>query len=368
MNDERYIEEQLDKENRIKEKFNKLNFKDVGISKDETALGGSKIWEILLNVILAFATLAIIGLAELFSPDWEWAIYASSTFWISYGLTQSASWFARVWIYVTRLKKHQLTDKHYENINNHIQVYVDKDFEEPFIEVEANIDNFRRKKRAWTTKQKRKLVKLSNHYRVLNILPVVKEINNIDLDKSPFKMETDYVILKRWCEFKWFWSFRVKLFEKTKSRVSSKINRVLKTITDEWVENNLETIKIKYHKVSRIILTNGYTAKNSDDNTPDYKENKGHVFVKYTIPAFVFASIFMFLIVPLRGEFNNTASAWFQFITKALIVFMSGAFMWKSSQEIFDQTIKKASDERLSTLNNYAKKHEKAKNIKNENV
>ena len=43
MNDERYIEEQLDKENSIKEKFNKLNFKDVGISKDETALGGSKI-------------------------------------------------------------------------------------------------------------------------------------------------------------------------------------------------------------------------------------------------------------------------------------------------------------------------------------
>jgi hypothetical protein len=353
-----YIEKELQNNKNTKEEtFQKLTKQVIGITDEgkDTKIK-NMIGEIIIDFFLAIMTLVIIGLSELFSPNWEWAVYASATFWLSYGLTQSASWFARIWIYITRLKYHEKNDKEYHKLDGEIQNYVDKDFETPFIEEEANIDDYNRKKRAWLNRQKRKLIKIANKYRITNILPTVKTINEIDLGETPFVLETDFEILKRWWELKFAWKLRVKKFDRKKKRINSKVNKILNTITNQWVETNLETMKVKYNKVSRTILTNGYSASKGDDNTPNYKKNTSSIFLRYTMPSFMFMSIFMFIIVPLRGEYNNSASAWFQFLTKATLVFISGAFMWLSSQEMFNQTTKKATSERLSTINTYAKK------------
>jgi len=360
-NSDDYIKQELQKAQQTQEEteFKRLKDKSLGITDKEKKLRYSIIGEILMNVLLGLMTLTIIGLSELLSPDWNWSIYATSTFWISYGLIQSASWFARIWIYMTRMVHHEKTDTNYEKLNEELQVFVDDDFETPYIEEDAEIDNFNRKKRAWINKQKRKILKIANKHRITNILPYVKDIDKQNLDTEPFIMSSD-IEVKKW--FKWDFTFRLwrkNRWGRKQKRVNSKITRILKTITSDWVLSNIDTIKVKYHKVSRTILCNGYVATKNDDNTPDYQKNSRKIFMKYTIPGFIFMSFFLAIIVPLGGEWDKSGSAWFQFLTKAAMVLISGALMWLQSQDMFNATSKKAMSERVSTLNNYSKKRAK---------
>ena len=89
---------------------------------------------------------------------------------------------------------------------------------------------------------------------------------------------------------------------------------------------------------------------------PDYKNNGAKAFINSTIPAFLFVSAFMFLIVPLTGDIDNSADAWFKFLTNFMLVLGSGGVMWYNSSDLFKKTSRKALSERVGTLNNYAKK------------
>ena len=361
MNDNDYIAQQLKEEEKNK-KFKKITEKDAKITDEgnEDNLT-NKIGELLINFALAIMTMTIIGLSELFSPDWEWGIYLTSSFWIGYLLTQSASWFARIWIYITRLRHYENTDKEYLKSQNELQKFIDKDFQEPFIEDYANADDLSRKERAWKNKQKRKIIKVANKFHITNVLPFISDIDSKDIEKTSFELNTDKQSIK-WFKYDFSFRLRKRIFNYKVKRYNSKLNRILKTLTKDWIDSNLETTKVKYNKVSRTILTSGYVSKKDDSNTPNYKKNSSKIFLKYTIPSFIFISIFMFLIVPLRGELNNSASAWFQFITKLMIVFISGALMWYLSHEMFNATSKKSLNERVSTTNNYAKKRFKTQN------
>jgi len=322
----------------IEEVFKKIEAKDLGAEKTkEESKVASIVGEVLVDIFLGLLTLVIIGLSELFSPEWDWAIYASSAFWIGYILTQSASWFARVWIYITRNRHHEQVDEEYLATEQLIQDFVNADYDTPFIEEEATKDAFNRKKRAWVNKQKLKLLRISNRYRVTNVLNAVKNVNNEAIDA--FELKTDR-----------------KLSVSTKNSVNRRIRRILETITNDWCENNLDGVKVKYNKVSRIILTNGYVASKSIDGTPDYKKRTTSTFINATVPSFLFISIIMFIIIPLGTEIDKSGSAWFQFLTKFFMVFVSGALMWFNSHDMFNRTIKKATIERLSTINGYAKK------------
>lgn len=153
----------------------------------------------------------------------------------------------------------------------------------------------------------------------------------------------------------------------TEKRINRKITFILKTIRDDWCEQNIETLTsnkwkrfskyyIEYNKVSRTILTSGYVSNRSGDNSPNYKRNGAKVFISSTVPAFLFVSAFMFLIVPLTGDIDKSADAWFKFITNFMMVLGSGAMMWYNSLELFKQTSLKAMFERVGTINGYAKK------------
>ena len=330
----------MNSEQYMKEVFEKIDKEDLQVpeEKNETS---QMIWEILFTIVFAILTLFILGIYELFSSGWDWTIYTSPDFWIRYGLLQGASWFARVWIYIIRVKHHERTDTTFIKLENELQLFIDADFETPFIESEANLDNFNRKKRAWLNKQKRKIIKIANKYHITNILPYVKDVNTTELSMHGFLLKSD----KRMYNF-------------TEKRVNRRVTNILKTLRDDWCESNLDAVKVKYNKVSRTILTSGYVSNRSSDGTPDYKQNGGKEFFRSTIPAFLFVSIFMFLIVPLTGDINNSADAWFKFLTNFMLVLASGAMMWYNSKDLFKKTSLKALAERVSTTNNYARKRD----------
>ena len=328
-NDEKYMEEA----------FNKLEKKDMQIPEEQANKLRGFVWEIILTVLFALMTLFILGIYELFSSGWDWSIYQSSEFWTRYGLLQGASWFARIWIYVIRIKHHERNDKTYLSLEDDLQQFVNADFETPFIETDANDDDYNRKKRAWINKQKVKLIKFANKYQITNIIPAVKDVNDDKTIMHGFQLKSDK-----------------KMRNATEKRINHKITSILKTIRDDWCEQNLEAVKVKYNRVSRTILTSGYVSNRSGDNSPDYKRNGAKTFISSTVPAFLFVSAFMFLIVPLTGDIDKSADAWFKFITNFMMVLGSGAMMWYNSLELFKQTSLKAMFERVGTINGYAKK------------
>jgi hypothetical protein len=139
-------------------------------------------------------------------------------------------------------------------------------------------------------------------------------------------------------------------------RLNAKIDRLFELLTTEWIETNLDTIKIKYSKVSKSILVNGFTPNQTVNDEANYKTESAKVFLSSTMPMFIFVSFIMFLIVPLFGSgLSKDLNAWGMFLTKVALVASSIFMVWINSRKLFRATEVKASGERSSTLNKYYK-------------
>lgn len=329
-------------------KHKKLKLDDVGESKsDDNPLKNYWVGELFNILVFAVVSLVPIGLLTLLDPNWDWSMYLTALFWIDYLTIQGVSWYGRWWIFSTRVRYLLLVDKAYLTNEKQIQEFVDKDFEEPFIETFADEDNHDRKVRAWRRKIKSKLIRLNNRWHINNMATYFKTTQNGEISTSqPFELKSDKKIRK------WY-----------KNRLNAKIGRLFEKLTNEWLDNNLDTIKIRYSKVSKSILVNGFTPNQTVNDEANYKTESAKVFLSSTMPMFIFVSFIMFLIVPLFGSgLSKDLNAWGMFLTKVALVASSIFMVWINSRKLFRATEVKASGERSSTLNKYYKKYQQQKN------
>lgn len=321
----------------------KLTLEDVGVNPNEdNPLKNYWVGELFNILVFAVVSLVPIGLLTLLDPNWDWSMYSTSLFWIDYLTIQGVSWYGRWWIFSTRVRYLLLVDKTYLTNEKNIQTFVDKDFEEPFIEKYADEDNHDRKVRAWRRKIKTKLIRLNNRWHINNMASHFKITQNGEnIVSKPFELKSDKKI----------WVCKQK-------RLNTKINVLFERLTNEWIETNLDTIKIKYSKVSKSILVNGFTPNQTVNDEANYKTESAKVFLSSTMPMFIFVSFIMFLIVPLFGSgLSKDLNAWGMFLTKVALVASSIFMVWINSRKLFRATEVKASGERSSTLNKYYKKH-----------
>ena len=328
----------------------KLTLEDVGVNPNEdNPLKNYWVGELFNILVFAVVSLVPIGLLTLLDPNWDWSMYLTSLFWIDYLTIQGVSWYGRWWIFSTRVRYLLLVDKTYLTNEKNIQTFVDKDFEEPFIEKYADEDNHDRKVRAWRRKIKTKLIRINNRWHINNMashFKITQNGENIGLDA--FSLKSDKKI----------WVFKQK-------RLNTKINVLFERLTNEWINNNLDTIKIKYSKVSKSILVNGFTPNQTVNDEANYKTESAKVFLSSTMPMFIFVSFIMFLIVPLFGSgLSKDLNAWGMFLTKVALVASSIFMVWINSRKLFRATEVKASGERSGTLNKYYKKYEESKKNK----
>ena len=328
----------------------KLTLEDVGVNPNEdNPLKNYWVGELFNILVFAVVSLVPIGLLTLLDPNWDWSMYLTSLFWIDYLTIQGVSWYGRWWIFSTRVRYLLLVDKTYLTNEKNIQTFVDKDFEEPFIEKYADEDNHDRKVRAWRRKIKTKLIRINNRWHINNMashFKITQNGENIGLDA--FSLKSDKKI--------WVWK---------QKRLNTKINVLFERLTNEWINNNLDTIKIKYSKVSKSILVNGFTPNQTVNDEANYKTESAKVFLSSTMPMFIFVSFIMFLIVPLFGSgLSKDLNAWGMFLTKVALVASSIFMVWINSRKLFRATEVKASGERSGTLNKYYKKHEESKKNK----
>lgn len=300
--------------------------------------------------ILVFATLSLVplGLITLVDAKWDWSKYASWEFWVDYLTVQGVAWYVRIWVSQTRIRNLKYTNPIYITKENNIQDLVDRDYEKPFIDDYATKDDEMRKIRAWERKIKTKLLKITNKYRINNLTSYVKDTLNIKIDSvEPFILESD----KKY-RFKW----RNRLWVEKQAKLNITINDLVHKLSKEWITLNITTQKVKYNRVSKTILISGIAPSIRKGDDADYKTNTTRVFLKRTLPSFIFIASFMFLILPLFGSgLSKELTAWLKFITKVIMIASSGIMMWLSAPDMFRETEIKATSERETTLNKYYK-------------
>jgi len=355
-----------DEEKNTVEKHKKLHLKDVGDNGDpENPLKNYWVGELFNILVFAVMSLVPIGLLTLLDPKWDWAMYGTWLFWVDYLTIQGVSWYGRWWIFSTRTRYLLLTEPVYIKNEQQIQTFVDKDHEEPFIEEYAEEDNRERKTRAWRRKIKKRLIRINNRWHINNMSTHFKITNNgRNIVPTVFILKSDKIYL--WIKKKGFKRiFNVFviihnwLVSRRQRKLNNKINRLFGLITDEWIENNLDTIKVRYSKVSKSVLVNGFTPNQTINDEANYKTESGKVFLSQTMPMFIFVSFIMFLIVPLFGSgLSKDLNAWGMFLTKVALVFSSIFMVWLNSRKMFKATEVKAIGERNTTLNKYWKKYQ----------
>lgn len=350
----------------------KLTLEDVGVNPNEdNPLKNYWVGELFNILVFAVVSLVPIGLLTLLDPNWDWSMYLTALFWIDYLTIQGVSWYGRWWIFSTRVRYLLLVDKTYLTNEKNIQEFVDKDFDEPFIEKYADEDNHDRKVRAWRRKIKTKLIRLNNRWHINNMASHFKITQNGEnIGSKPFELKSDKLYLRSlkkrfWRIFNGFVKFRNWRINRKITKINNKVNAKFEKLTTEWIDNNLDTIKIKYSKVSKSILVNGFTPNQTVNDEANYKTESAKVFLSSTMPMFIFVSFIMFLIVPLFGSgLSKDLNAWGMFLTKVALVASSIFMVWINSRKLFKATEVKASGERSGTLNKYYKKHEESKKNK----
>lgn len=348
---ERKLREESEKE---KNKFDKVKDKDLGIN-EENIKDYSFISDIVIFITSSLLMLGVLGFLEVINANFDWSAYLSVNFWIEYIILQATSWSARIILRNLGDRKEYRNNKDYKMLQLKMQNFVEEDSKKPFIERYSEIDDKFRKLTAFKNKQKRKLIKLSNKYRITNIVSYVYTLENNDTgDLNLFEMKSDIIHTNKWKQRRW---------SKKQLKVNAKMNNILNTLTKNWISQNLDTVKVKYNKVSRTILVSGFYSKENQYLGEDYKDNSTTEFMKMTIPTTVFAMAFMFLIIPLKDSSLSTDwEAWFKLIIKTFIVFFSGLMMWLNNPDLFRRTKQKALSERVNRLNIYSKEEQSRNN------
>ena len=315
--------------------------------------------EVFFAVILAIITLMLIGLVNLIVGSFDWEMYQTPEFWKVYITTQIGAWFTRIWVFMIRKRYHKRTHKDFVNANDRIEKYVKVDYDTPYIDKNVLLDDFNRKKHAWKNKQKRKLIKLISKYQLTNVLDNLKMYENNDF-KGLEKFLAQSNIKYRTTPLNVFKSKikRIKSFEKKLEKVSYKVQSIFYQMSDEYVIQNIDILKVKYNQVSRSILTSGIDVGDSGMIGYNYDKNTATTFVKEFIPMFLMFSAISFLIIPfLKGsEFVKDWEVWGRFIISLFTVVSAGVMMIFSSEELFETTELRSIRAREETLKTYYEK------------
>lgn len=341
----------------------KVEEKDLKIDEIKRKVSGV-LMDALTVFLYSVITLLVLGIYEVFKAGFDWSIYASWAFWTDWLVVQVGSWFTRVWVY--QLKSNKFMEEHeiFNKDKDKIQNFVDIDYTTPFIDTNVVLDDKNRKVRAWKNKIKRKIVKLSNKYEVLHIVNYYNSLNSVENTKrEPFVLETNiktpFTTKKREIAYKWltFGWYTKKRWERKFVKVENKLNDLFNKLTDDYISNNLDNLKVRYARVSRSLLVSGHQPKQQNISEPTYKNNSTTTFFKHTLPSFLMITVFMFLIVPIQAENLGDIEMWLRLILKIALVAMAGLGILLKSKEIFNETYVRATSERANTLNNYYKKH-----------
>ena len=337
---DKYIDEVLEK-GKAQDKIDLNTIAKIGKVKEKVDNGFKTflraIWEVRLLVIIQLFSLVIIGLDKFLTATWSWAIFKDPEFWSSYLLYTIANWSVIIgWILrrFTVLKKDN--QKYVANIN-HIQEKVNLDYDTPFIEEQANIEDTMRKVEVFKNTVYNKLYKLAVRHKIRDLDAFYRDNDNYTKELlKPFKR------VKKW--------FKTKEYK----RVYNVVLDYLEKLKKDWQKKYLASQKIDYPRVTRSHIASGLkpTGKYYKFNT--YESKVFSTTLKAILPSSLTFSLIGFIVLSFQfiGK-DAELSDYLLFFSQIFLIIINVVLIISILDGIFDRTYLKSTDERRTDIEKF---------------
>lgn len=293
-------------------------------------------------VVIQIAGLVVIGLDKFAQGRFDFQYLLSAEFWSRYLNYQMAMWIIGLSWYINiiiRLKKN-----HVQYLNNIdiIQVLVNYDHENSFIERQVEIEKIIRKKHFLERNIYRQLYKIKLKYEIMSLEAFLGD-GGIELHLSTKNLsKTKYNRKKRKLEC-----------------VKSKIKMLLQQLDYNWQKEYLKHYKIFYPPISRSLLVGGIKAKVNNDGFNDYQMAIVGETATAIAPNSIIATVVGFLILAFRFTFLEAGiEQYIMFAVQVILIMFNTFSLVTLAPSVFERTYLNVSEQRRSDLNKFKVRHE----------
>jgi len=343
-NPETYIDGVLKDEKPEKEpNLNALQQIGKGKQKTESVFKGilKFLWDLKLLILIQLFALLMIGLDKFLTATWTWAVFKDPEFWNSYLLYFIANWFVVIgWIIrrFTVLKKSN--QKYTENLN-HIQEKIDIDYDNPFIEEQAHLEDTARKIEIFNNEIYVQLYNLSvkHHIRDLNYFYANYDSYTTEALKS----------------FKWPKKGAKRAEYK---RAYNKILDLKEKLKKSWQKENIGTQKLNYPHVTRSLIASGLKPNGKYYRFNSYEPKVFSTTLKAIAPSSFTSSVIGLIILSFQFLKKQAELAdYLLFFSQIFLIAMNVILILSTLDSIFDRTYLKSTDESRADIEKFFRRH-----------
>lgn len=271
---------------------------------------------LMINILALF----IIGLDNFLEGKWNWSIFSQASFWYSYFSFQTANWLVAISFLTSVIKKLKNNVKKYLENLDMIQSMVDSDHDSPFITKQAEIETLLRKKEMLEMSVYSQMHKLSVKH---NIKSIEKFLRESDIKSLPYR----------------------------KKRLYRRLHTLKLMLSDEWQRDYLKSHKVQYPRVTRSLLTSGFSPRIKDGQYNTYKTNVVSTASKMIAPNTITASLLGFILLSFQFiPKDANLTTWIKFAVQIFLIVWNTMTTMTLVHTIFVLTYLRSSEERSSDL------------------
>lgn len=315
------------KENSAYELYNK--YVDVNRKASQKVYGWfSKYWEQIISLVIAFF---LIGIQQFAEPQFDPYFFLQPDFWYEFVPYVMSIWIIIISTLTSNMRWMETTDTTFNKSKESIQKHVNDDKESPYIFKGAKIVDTERKKIAWRAKVSEQIDKKRKKSKIPTVSALKEFLDGNDkVFDSKKKTPKKGKILHLRAQFKELFSY----------------------LEDSYIDEYIDTIKIKYNQVNETILVSGLVPSGKETTQSDFRENTSRVVFGEFGTGFIVSSLFSAVILALDlVQKGADVTTWILFIFKAFMLYTYYFRAGARSGIIFQRTRLKALQERESMLN-----------------
>ena len=305
------------------------------------------------QIIMVISSFLMIGIQQFAEPQFDPYFFMIAKFWCEYLPFITATWLILFATTTGAFKIYMEIDHSYTELESQIQDHVNEDSKNPFIKKGALLEDRENKKRAYKRKLSRELSKKMKKYGIGTFDVLVIYLGLVEPKKDDdgnIGISTE-LLLKG-----------IKIKPKRENAVKGSLQALYEMLSDEYLEANIDNVRIKYTQVTPTLLTHGFSPRTKETYEPNYQANdKSQIIQEFGVGQ-IATMIIMFVLLSLDLVSKETSWAtWVFFGLKAfqlLWAYLKGS---ARAKVLFKRTHVKALQERANSLNEYRRQFGKKK-------
>lgn len=340
------------------------NIYNDSVEKGKEVVGATMSWfsKYASQVFMVILSLFLVGIQQFAEPQFDPYFFLRPKFWYDYIPFVTAQWLILFAVITGNAKWMSEVDMTFRKISLSIQDHVDRDKKTPYIFEGAKIMDKERKVRAFRKSISRQVDELIKKYKFgtfanMYAFLVEKEIKQVNKKtKVVGQDEEGKDIVETYDEVIRHDVAKVRpklkgIGSKKEYELKQEINALLTKLTDEFIEENIDHLKVKYAQVTEAGLVNGFKPRSQQEYESDFQEHTTSAILNEfgvgQIATMAIGFVMLSLDLVLKGVSITT---WVFFVFKMFIliwVYFKATFR---SKIIFQKTNLKAVQERDSML------------------